>query len=232
MFGILALVIAILGSAFGCTSQQVEQFTSMVSTAQAVEPTTTGLDLELYSSEMSPLSINADVIVYAPAGLNFRTEPSADAPQVVSNVKLQTRDLAKVIGGPIVSGDYTWWQITVFTGQLSGQTGWAVDKVGDFRTLVLLTEFEPGYDPAKVLAIGGTAHVFVTDVDGLYLMSEPGAGSELTLMPTGRHVNIIGGPQTAANGLVYWQVLFQDKEVLRQGWAAAEAEGIHTLIAD
>lgn len=232
MFGILALVIAILGTLLGCSQQQVEKFTSMVSTAQAVEPTPAALDLTLYASELSPLVINADAIVYAPDGLNFRTDHSADAPQVVSNVKLQTRDLVKIIGGPFTSGDYTWWQVTVMSGELFGNTGWSIDKFGDFRTLILLTEFEPGYDSAKVLTIGGTAHVFVTDEDGLYLMSEPGGGTELTLMPTGSPVTIIAGPQTAPNGLIYWQVQFQGKDVLYQGWAAAEAEGIHTLIAN
>jgi hypothetical protein len=74
------------------------------------------------------ISVNQQVQVVAPAGVNLRAQPSQSAVQLQL---LNSYDYIVVIGGPVQLEGIIWWQVETGTGQI----GWAAEAIGDVQLL-------------------------------------------------------------------------------------------------
>ena len=74
------------------------------------------------------LSVNTQVQVIAPAGVNLRAEASTSAQALRL---LNAFEYVLIIGGPVEADGLTWWQVKA----ADGQVGWAAESVGGVQLL-------------------------------------------------------------------------------------------------
>lgn len=159
------------------------------------------------------LSAGQQARVTAPAGLNYRDQPSS-ASQLLG--QLGTGQIVNILDGPVSADDFTWWRVD--DGE--GRVGWAAD--GDAETQWLspsLGEPQPVNRSPKIqdrvvvtMGTGGQLSVRVTPGTSGALVAQVNSGSEFT---------VIAGPQSA-NGYMWYQIRSDDGSV--EGWAA-EGDG-------
>ncbi len=142
--------------------------------------------------------------------LNIRRSPGIDSPIIE---RLEEGIEVRVIDGPRVADDLTWWNIRV-----NGMTGWAVDNVDGEQTLIFST--------IGRLVPGGRATVFVTESDNLRMRNGPGLSYErIDGLPNETRVTITDGP-TRADGYRWWKIRTNDGQ---EGWAVDFVDGLPTL---
>lgn len=144
--------------------------------------------------------------VTAPAGLNYRESPSANAALIG---QFGTGILVTILEGPIAADNFTWWRID--DGQAN--VGWAADGDGD--TVWISPQLG---DPQPVNRTPRVGDRVVVSTGQLSVRSTPGTGAALvTRVDPGQQFTILAGPQSA-NGLNWFQIRNDTGSV--EGWAA------------
>ena len=177
---------------------------------------TTPESQELSSSEApvpsASLTIGEPARIIASGGLNIRQEPNTGAPIVVS---LGSGQLVSVIGGPVATGGYVWWELD--DGQ--GNVGWAVEGQGDEEWIISqIGEPQPANRSPRV------GDRVVVTLDGqLSVRAGPGTNAAIVKrVNTGDQFLVVAGPQ-AANSYIWFQIRSDDRQV--EGWAADGRDG-------
>ncbi len=148
--------------------------------------------------------------VTAPAGLNYRVSPSANAALIG---QFGTGLLVTVLEGPIGADNFTWWRID--DGQ--GNVGWAADGDGD--TVWISPQLG---DPQPVDRSPRVGDRVVVSTGQLSVRSTPGTNAALlTRVEPGQEFTVLAGPQSA-DGLNWYQIRNDGGNV--EGWVA-EGDG-------
>ena len=144
--------------------------------------------------------------VTAPAGLNYRESPSANAALIG---QFGTGQLITVLEGPVSADNFTWWRID--DGQAN--VGWAADGDGD--TIWISPQLG---DPQPVNRPPRVGDRVVVSTGQLSIRSTPGTNAPLvTRVEPGQEFTVLAGPQSA-NGLNWYQIRNDSGNV--EGWAA------------
>lgn len=153
---------------------------------------TTGLVQLAAAQDEAAFAAQQAVVVDADA-LNVRADASIDGEIVAT---LANGTWATIVDGPIVGGEYTWYQI-----EYDDVTGWAAaDFLIDAAT-------------APALAAGDTV---IVATDALNLRNAAGSTSEvLEILPAGTEGTVVSGPETADE--MTWYLIEVDGV---QGWVS------------
>lgn len=144
--------------------------------------------------------------VTAPAGLNYRESPSANAALIG---QFGTGILVTILEGPVSADNFTWWRID--DGQAN--VGWAAD--GDGETVWISPQLG---DPQPVNRPPRVGDRVVVSTGQLSVRSTPGTNAPLvTRVDPGLEFTILAGPQ-AVDGLNWYQIRSDSGNV--EGWAA------------
>lgn len=185
----------------------------------------------------SRLQVGAIAVVSdaTPDPLPLRSGPATSN---VILVQIPVRQLITIIGGPVCSGKFVWWET-----QYGGRTGWAAE-INGYGNLNLLPNGaslpssssgssssdsgnDSGSNSASASGQSGTlvpsnltggmrARVTYDPPDNNTLWDRPGPGrTRIRSMPPGTEFQIIGGPEI--HTYRYWQVQLDDGTV---GWTA------------
>jgi uncharacterized protein YraI len=140
--------------------------------------------------------------------LNIRANPGLNEPILV---ELEHGSEVTLIGEPQQTDDLDWWRVDYGEGE-----GWVVDKVGDFRTLLLNTP--------DTLTVGRTVAIFA---DLLNLRASPGTDDAVVrVSQRGVDMVILDGP-VENDGFTWWHVR---NTFGYEGWAAEFADGEPTFL--
>jgi hypothetical protein len=125
-------------------SGMVQEITETIAGALAVEwiggvPPPTSDQMGATSTSAAPpaavqsrygLSVNQQVQVVAPAGLNLRTLPSTDSPDLAL---LNAFEYVVIVSGPVEAEGLIWWQVQTATGLV----GWSAESAAGIQLLSL-----------------------------------------------------------------------------------------------
>ena len=144
--------------------------------------------------------------VTAPAGLNYRESPSANAALLG---QFGTGILVTILEGPVSADNFTWWRID----DRQGNDGWAAD--GDGETTWLSPQLG---DPQPVDRAPRVGDRVVVSTGELSVRSTPGTNSQLLIrVNTGQEFTVLAGPQSA-DGLNWYQIRSDNGSI--EGWVA------------
>jgi hypothetical protein len=149
----------------------------------------------------------AQARVTAPAGLNYRESPSANAALIG---QFGTGQVVTILEGPVSADNFTWWRID----DGAANVGWAADGDGD------TTWINPdlGGDPQPVNRAPRVGDRVVVSTGQLSVRSTPGTDAPLiTRVDPGQEFTVLAGPQSA-NGLNWYQIRNDAGSI--EGWAA------------
>jgi hypothetical protein len=144
--------------------------------------------------------------VTAPAGLNYRESPSANAALIG---QFGTGVIVTILEGPVSADNFTWWRID--DGQAN--VGWAAE--GDGETVWISPQLgtpQPANRPPRV------GDRVVVSTGQLSVRATPGTnGALITRVDPGQEFTILAGPQ-AVDGLNWYQIRSDNGSI--EGWAA------------
>ncbi len=165
----------------------------------------------------TPLFLIPGNLIVVEGGLNVRSEPSLSAP-LITYFSEERR--VRLIGGPVCSDDFIWWQITGFGGEPGAQSGWVIERARTGQIYLepaIIPPNEPCYSPLP-FAVGDV----VTAVTGVRLRNAPSQSSyTTTVIPTDGTMEILEGPN-CQDGINWWRVrtAFQTSRAPVTGWVA------------
>jgi hypothetical protein len=144
--------------------------------------------------------------VTAPAGLNYREAPAANATLIG---QFGTGQRVTVLEGPVTADGFTWWRID----DGAGAAGWAAE--GDGETVWLSPQLGERQPANRTPRVGD--RVVVTGGQ-LSIRALPGTdGTLLTRAEPGQEFTVRAGPQSV-DGFNWFQIRSDDGSI--EGWAA------------
>lgn len=159
-----------------------------------------------------PLPLAPGSIIYVRAGILIRNLPTLDG-GMVGYTEAQTEYV--VVGGPVCSNDYNWWQITG-----PGNPGWVAEGRPSAYFII-----DPGLNISGTPVGCGTPETFVTGESivlfrGLRVRAAPNLGGlVLTVASEGTKATILDGP-VCANSYYWWKVRVTVLDIVYDGWIA------------
>jgi len=142
----------------------------------------------------APLDFVPGDYAFVRPGVNLRSGPSASSPLVHYFTSWIT---LKILGGPICSTNYNWWQVDGV-----GYDGWVAEGRPGFYFLVRAQRPDEGCPTPINFTIGGTLQF----ANGVRVHDQPSEDAlVLTVTTRGQEAQIVGGPQ-CYNGTNWWQV--------------------------
>jgi hypothetical protein len=155
------------------------------------------------------LSAGEPARVTAPAGLNYRDQPSTSGELLG---QMNTGQVVSVLEGPVAADDYTWWQLD----DGDGNVGWAAD--GDGETEWLSPQIGEPQPVNRTPRVGERVVVTMPGSGQLSVRAQPGTNAALIQrVSSGSQYTVEAGPQTA-NGFTWFQIRSDDGNLV--GWAA------------
>jgi hypothetical protein len=147
--------------------------------------------------------------VTAPAGLNFRAEPSTGAELLG---ELGTGQIVSVTDGPVAADDFIWWRLDDGEGNI----GWAAE--GDGETEWISPQIGESQPVNRAPRVGERVVVTMPGSGQLSVRAQPGTNATLIRrVSAGAQFTVQAGPQSA-NGFTWFQIRSDDGSLL--GWAA------------
>lgn len=154
-------------------------------------------------------------------GINMRAEPSVDA-EIVNQLDADVE--LKIVGGPEVSGDFTWYQVEI-PGE--SQSGWVAKdflKAESEATVAATVVASPATSTAAGTPAAGSFKVddkVVTTEEDVRVRPEASISSEATnAIPLGTDLIVTGAPVTA-DKYIWYPVQGVDTDAYT-GWVVAD----------
>ncbi|MEX1019442.1 MAG: SH3 domain-containing protein [Litorilinea sp.] len=147
--------------------------------------------------------------ITAPAGLNFRDQPSTTANLLG---QLGTGQVVSVTEGPVAAENFIWWRLD--DGE--GNVGWAAE--GDGETEWISPQIGEPQPANRAPRVGERVVVTMPGAGQLSVRTQPGTNAALVQrVNAGTQFTVQAGPQTA-NGFTWFQIRSDDGNLL--GWVA------------
>jgi len=161
-------------------------------------------------------------------GVNMRAEPSVDA-EIINELNANTE--LKIVGGPEIAGDFTWYQVEI-PGESQG--GWVAKDFLKAESAVAATPAaspvaSPAASPSASPAVTGTPaagsfkadEVVITTEDDVRVRPEASIDAEATnTIPKGTRL-IITGDAVKADKYTWYPVRGEDTDAYT-GWVVAD----------